>query len=72
VPEVLVPAGRVERWVENFSARHGATSLSVDDGALRGLAEDGSTFTARLPFDDVYAGPADPAAFAAAVLAPAD
>jgi hypothetical protein len=72
MPLVLVPAGRVVRWVENFTVRHGETALSVRDGALAGVADDGSTFAARLPFDEEYAGEADPAAFAAALGAPAD
>lgn len=70
--EVLVPAARIVRWVENFSARHGDTELSATDGALSGVAEDGSTFTARLPFEERYVGPADAAAFAAAVVTPPD
>ena len=69
---VQVPADRVERWIANFEARHGATGLSVADGALRGAAADGSTFAARLPFETVYDGPAEPGAFAAAVAAPVD
>ena len=67
---VAVPAHRLERWVANFSSRHGATSLRVVGGALTGAAGDGSTFSARLPFAQEYAGPADVAAFAAAVSAP--
>lgn len=62
MPEVLVAPERLERWVANFTARHGSAELSVDDG-LRGLAEDGSTFRALLPFGRVYDGPADSAAF---------
>ncbi len=58
--EVLVPVERLPRWTENFERRHGATSLSVADGALRGTAADGSDFEARPPFDRAYAGPADP------------
>ncbi len=40
---VLVPAERVERWVANTEARHGALVLTVEDGALAGEAADGST-----------------------------
>ncbi|MCB0894250.1 MAG: hypothetical protein KDB43_02560 [Nocardioidaceae bacterium] len=69
---VLVPAERVERWVENFAGRHGPATLTVADGALTGRAEDGSRFTARLPFDGSYAGPADAAAFAGSLVAPDD
>ena len=67
---VLVPAERVERWVTNFVERHGATALAVADGALSGVAADGSDFTARLPFAATYDGPPDAAAFTAAVVAP--
>ena len=37
---------------------------------MRGRAEDGSHFAARLPFDTSYAGPAEAGAFAAAAVAP--
>jgi hypothetical protein len=70
--EILVPAARVVRWVGNFEARHGGTTFHVADGSLAGVAADGSTFVARLPFGAKYAGPADPAAFADAVQAPDD
>ncbi len=68
--DVLVPAGRAERWVDNFAARHGGVSLTVDRGALLGSAPDGSSFVARLPFGRVYAGAADPAALATAATPP--
>ncbi|WP_310528328.1 acVLRF1 family peptidyl-tRNA hydrolase [Nocardioides sp.] len=68
---VLVPPARWLRWVDNFEGRHGSTSLSVLDGALRGEAHDGSTFTARLPFAAAYDGGPDVAAFLADVEAPA-
>jgi hypothetical protein len=60
--------------VENFTARHGATDLTVRDGALHGEAADGSTFAAALPLDLEYAGAADVAGFTSAVEAapPAD
>jgi hypothetical protein len=70
VANVLVSSSRIERWVANFEARHGATALAVRDGALTGLAADGSDFAARLPFDRLYVGPPDPAAFASAVVPP--
>lgn len=70
--EILVPAGRVVRWVANFEERHGPTVLAVVAGALFGTAEDGSTFEARLPFDAPYGGPAEPAPFAAAARPPDD
>lgn len=67
---VLVPAERLERWVTNFQARHGATALAVSGGALTGVAADGSTFTAQLPFQRTFTGLPDAAAFAAAAEAP--
>jgi len=70
VPIVLVPAARLERWVLNFNGRHGTTALGVVDGALTGAASDGSSFTARLPFGERYAGLPDAAGFAAAAVAP--
>ncbi len=57
---VLVPVSRVARWWANFEDRHGTTTYDVYDGALRGLAADGSSATARLPFDQVYAGSPTP------------
>ena len=70
MPDVLIPAERVERWFDNFAARHGQTRLHVRAGALHGEAADGSTALARLPFDADYDGPADPAGLAAAAVSP--
>jgi hypothetical protein len=67
---VFVPRERVVRWFENFGSRHGAASLAVSSGLLRGTAPDGAVATARLPFDEQYDGPADPVALAAAVSMP--
>jgi hypothetical protein len=61
--EVLVPALRLPRWVDNFGARHGDTSLEVGQGELHGKAADGSTFAAGLPFGTSYDGIADVGAF---------
>jgi len=72
VPVVLVPPGRVERWVTNFETRHGRTTLEVVEGSLGGVADDGSTFRARLPFEKVYDGPPLPRDLAVAAVAPAD
>ncbi|MFC6344179.1 acVLRF1 family peptidyl-tRNA hydrolase, partial [Nocardioides hankookensis] len=72
MPTVLVPPERIDRWIENFERGHGSTALSVADASLTGLAEDGSTFTARLPFDAAYDGPADPAPFVEAMSVPDD
>ena len=70
MPVVLVPPVRWPRGVDNFAASHGPTSFVVTDGALRGEAEDGSSFAARLPFDTSYAGPAEAGALADAAVAP--
>ena len=70
VSSVSVPTTRWARWVENFESRHGPTTYVVENTALTGRAEDGSEFTARLPFDATYDGPADPAAFVDAVTRP--
>ncbi|CAM3787874.1 acVLRF1 family peptidyl-tRNA hydrolase [Nocardioides zeicaulis] len=71
MPVVLVPPARWERWVDNFAASHGATRLSVGEGALHGRAEDGSRFTARPPFSEAYVGEADAAALVRALDPPA-
>jgi hypothetical protein len=68
---VLIPPTRLRRWVGNFEDRHGATELTVTDGALAGRADDGSTFHVRLPFDTAYDGVPDADGFVAAVRAPA-
>ncbi|MDQ3484510.1 MAG: hypothetical protein M3445_03735 [Actinomycetota bacterium] len=67
MPSVTVPSARVARWAHNFAARHGDTMYAVREGALTGVAEDGSRFVARLPFGTAYAGEAEPTAFAIAV-----
>ena len=71
MPDVLVPVARWERWVDNFAGRHGAATLSVSHGGLRGEARDGSRFVARLPFATAYDGPPEAGAFAAAAVPPA-
>ena len=72
VPLVLVPSARWLRWVDNFTAGHGPTAVVVVDGQLRGSAQDGSHFEARLPFATSYDGEAEAAAFADAALPPAE
>jgi hypothetical protein len=62
----------MERWAANFTARHGSTALDVVNGALVGVAEDGSTFAARLPFDTAYDGPAEVDALVAAAPPPGE
>lgn len=69
---VLVPAPRFARWTDNFISRHGSTSLSVVGGALHGLADDGSSFTAVLPFAAPYDAVPDVAGFLAAVEIPGE
>jgi hypothetical protein len=66
---VLVPLTRLQRWTENFSARHGTTALSTD-GALLGLAADGSTYRAELPFGRLFDGAASVGRFVAAAEPP--
>ncbi len=61
---VLVPPGRVPRWFDNFTARHGAAALSVEDDRLVATAADGAVASAALPFDAGYDGQPEPAAFA--------
>jgi hypothetical protein len=68
--DVLVPPPRLARWVENFGARHDGAALSTAGGLLTGMAGDGSTFEARLPFDQDYAGPAEADAFSEACVPP--
>jgi hypothetical protein len=68
--DVRVPPARLARWVENFEERHGGSVLAVRDGALTGVARDGSTFTARLPFDASYDGGPDVGAFVAVAEPP--
>ncbi|HET6562620.1 MAG TPA: acVLRF1 family peptidyl-tRNA hydrolase, partial [Marmoricola sp.] len=68
---VLVPAGRVPRWFENFESGHGPTSYDVAAGVLEARADDGSTASAALPFDLPYEGPADPRLLGDAVRPPA-
>ncbi|MCX6400277.1 MAG: acVLRF1 family peptidyl-tRNA hydrolase [Propionibacteriales bacterium] len=70
MPTVLVPAARWPRWITNFANSHGDPSLSVADGALVGLAPDGSRFSASLPFSQRYDGPPATDAFAAEVRVP--
>ncbi len=69
---VSVPPARWVRWCENFERGHGATTYDVLDGALVGRGEDGSHFTARLPFGDRHPGPATPLGLAEAASVPAD
>lgn len=69
---VLVPASRLERWLENFTSRHGETVLGVADGSLVGTAADSSSFVASLPFGRAYAGAPNAGAFVAECSAPQD
>ncbi len=67
---VLVPAGRVVRWCDNFGTRHGSPEISVQKGRLVATAPDGARAEAALPCAREYAGPADAAGFAEAVGEP--
>lgn len=67
---LLVPVGRVPRWVENFTGRHGTTTLGAHDGLLSGTAADGSGFTLRPPLGTAYAGEPDVDAFVDACSPP--
>jgi hypothetical protein len=68
--EVLVPAARFVRWVDNFSSRHGEAALRIEDAALAGAAPDGSWFAARLPMGTSYDGPVEVGRFVAAAEPP--
>lgn len=70
VRHLLVPRERVERWCTNFEARHGGATYAVADGALQLRGEDGASARLAPPFDQSYAGAAEPGALAAAVVAP--
>lgn len=65
-----MPPERLVRWVANFEERHGEATLGVEDGALSGVAGDGSTFQARPPFASSYAGEPDAAAFVDSLTVP--
>jgi len=69
VTSVLVPPARLERWVANFTDRHGPTTLTVEAGALTGAAQDDSTFRAVPPLERQHHGAADVAELAATALA---
>jgi hypothetical protein len=69
VPDVLVPGARIQRWLENFAARHGEVTLTID-GDLVGTAVDGSTFRAALPFGRRVEGPVSVEALVAATVPP--
>ena len=59
--------GAVDRELRGEPRRH---DVLHGGGALTGRAEDGSDFSARLPFDATYDGPAEPGAFADALSVP--
>jgi hypothetical protein len=69
---VLVPPERLARWVENFDTSHGGADLAVREGALTGLAADGSVFAATPPFGRVHDGAADVPAFLGSCTPPDD
>lgn len=67
---MLVPRERFTRWVANFETRHGESTLVVEGNVLRGVALDGSSFQAALPFATAYTGSADASDFAALAQPP--
>ena len=67
---VLVPPSRVERWFDNFAARHGGFRCRVESGSLEASASDGAACRGRLPFGREYDGAPDVASFAAEADAP--
>jgi hypothetical protein len=69
---VLVPAGRVERWLENFASRHGRADLQVGDGRLFVSGQDAAAASLALPFGRRYDGPPEAPAFAEAARTPYD
>ena len=69
---LLLPAGRVVRWVDNFAERHPGTRLRMHGGALHGVGDDGASFEARLPFDLQHPGPPEASALVASLRAPDD
>ncbi len=59
--------------MDNFAERHGGgPGIVTEAGGIFGMAQDGSTFHARLPFEVQYDGPPDATAFAAAISLPVD
>jgi Actinobacteria/chloroflexi VLRF1 release factor len=70
--DVLLPVGRVARWLENFTRSHGPAPYLVERGALAGTSADGSRFALKLPFGATYDGSPDPAEFCSAITPPAD
>ena len=70
--QVRVPPARLARWVQNFGERHDGATLGVTHGRLTGVAGDGSTFEASLPFDTSYDGPAEVDAFLARAEPPGE
>ncbi|MCW2850269.1 MAG: hypothetical protein JWR90_4243 [Marmoricola sp.] len=67
-----MPVTRLVRWVQNFTSRHGETTLVGRQDGLGGRAADGSSFAAHLPFGGAYDGPADLDSFAEACAPPVD
>jgi hypothetical protein len=68
---LAVPTERLARWFENYAVRHGAVEYRTAEGLLEARASDGSVARAALPFDRVYDGPPDVAAFAREAAVPA-
>jgi len=64
---LTVDARRIARWVAGFADRHGDVRVEVTDGGVCVSAADGARAVLSAPFAGTAA---DPAALAAAVLAP--
>ena len=54
----MVPAERIEGWLQRFEARHGSTTWETRDGAVEVAAEDGSSARLHPPFPPLPAAAA--------------
>lgn len=70
--QLLLPATRLPRWLDNFTTRHGETELRIAEGALVASAADGSRAVIHLPWGRSYDGPAEVDPFLAETTPPAD
>lgn len=50
VKDLLVPPGRIERWLAGFAERHGAVSYGVRPDVVIASAADGGRAECRVPF----------------------
>lgn len=70
--QLILPATRLPRWLDNFTTRHGETEVSVDAGALVATAADHSRAVVHLPWGRAYNGVAEVEAFLAETAPPPD